>query len=224
MLLETILVHPLNSLHLSMSLLLSHSNTQCCLFTWEVQTKDKASVKWDLAATWAELARTVSDIIWKWRLFCTNKRVIKWAGGGQGAVRCVCVCEGEKGTVSVCVFYTPLCVILACLSVRLSTWDKPDGCCYSCLAGLQSQSLLREQYSETQREKRQRHSAHYRLNTIFTATQSHPCHRSHCVQCTHYILHSCSHTRILFDLSFSCIAPYCVEGSIRGSHIANMPK
>ena len=84
------LVHPLNSkvffFSLSLSLSHTHTHTHCCLFTWELQTKDKASVKWDLAATWAKLAGTLSDIIWKQRLFCMNRRVIKGAGGGQRAV------------------------------------------------------------------------------------------------------------------------------------------
>lgn len=31
------------------------------------QTADKASVKWDLAGTWTELAGMVGDIIWTWR-------------------------------------------------------------------------------------------------------------------------------------------------------------
>ncbi len=113
---ETIFVHLLNSLSfllsLSLSLTHTHTYTYCCLFTWELQTKDKASVKWDLAATWAELAGTLSDIIWKQRLFCMNKRVIKGAGGGQGAVWCLghfqcvcaCVCVRETEKEFVCVY------------------------------------------------------------------------------------------------------------------------
>lgn len=58
-----------------------------------LQTKDKASVKWDLAVTWEELAEAVSDIIWKRRLRCMNREVINGAGGGQRAVRCVRCCK-----------------------------------------------------------------------------------------------------------------------------------
>lgn len=73
-----------------------------------LQTKDKASVKWDLVWTWTKLAGAVSDIVWKQPLFFVNRRFIKGAGGGQGAARwltsAVCSCEPETGKVYV---YTP---------------------------------------------------------------------------------------------------------------------
>lgn len=56
-----------------------------CLYL--LQTKDKASVKWDLVWTWTKLAGAVSDIIWKQPLFFVSRRFIKGAGGGQGAAQ-----------------------------------------------------------------------------------------------------------------------------------------
>lgn len=82
---ETVIVSPLNSPHLSFFFLFtSLSNTHIAAFLFgRSQTVDKASVKWDLAATWTKLAGTVSDIIWKRRpLFCMNRG--REGKGGEG--------------------------------------------------------------------------------------------------------------------------------------------
>lgn len=82
----TVIVSPLNSPHLFLFFSTSLSCTHIAAFLFgRSQTVDKASVKWDLAATWTKLAGTVSDIIWKQRpLFCMNRGRQGRGGGCKG--------------------------------------------------------------------------------------------------------------------------------------------
>lgn len=63
--LEPVIVSALNQRH-CFSPSLSFTHVAAFSFGGS-QTTHKASVKWDLAGTWTELAGMVGDIIWKWR-------------------------------------------------------------------------------------------------------------------------------------------------------------
>lgn len=135
---EPVIVYALNYHH---CFFLSLSFTHIAAFSFGgSRTTDKASVKWDLAGTWTELAGMVGDIIWKWRpaLSPDRRGCQRRQGEEVGTARCYdrrSTWAWRRWNEPV-KFIPPCCVWFLFSCVRLSIWDKPDWCCCSCLARL----------------------------------------------------------------------------------------
>lgn len=135
---EPVIVYALNHRHCFFP---SLSFTHVAAFSFRgSQTTDKASVKWDLAGTWTELAGVVGDIIWKWRpALSTDRRGCQRQQGeevGTGAVLWSTFHVSVKEMERACQVHPPRCVWFLFSCTSLSIWDKPDWCCCSCLARL----------------------------------------------------------------------------------------